>query len=332
MAHEIHSNDSIILNRVPAWHELGNVVDKDLSPREALIQGNLDWKVGFPDEANASFAGQIVPIQTSRALYRLPRNDEEEYLEIATHGLDYHPLQNETLFDLAYALGADVKVESAGSLFNCKKVFITLRGETFGVRNDQIDMYVALMNSHDGSLALTFFPTSTRIVCNNTLTQAIKNAKDRKYACRHFKKMDNTIEDMKFALAHFAQTGEVFKQQVQTLAEIKIKNEAQLREFFLKSYVEINGAKAINLETPESKEEMTTIFDSWQSTMEVEQIELGEDSPTLWLAANAVTDWIQHSEPKRRAKDWQLNRSFANVAGKTADLSGDIMNLALQYA
>jgi phage/plasmid-like protein (TIGR03299 family) len=45
-------------------------------------------------------------------------------------------------------------------------------------REDVVEKYMVLTNSHDGTSALKLFFTPIRIICSNTLSMALKDAKD----------------------------------------------------------------------------------------------------------------------------------------------------------
>lgn len=323
MAHEIGLYDNVALNRVKAWHGLGQVVSEDMSPSEAYNIA-FPWKVGFPNHQTSHFPGRELVVKESRTLYRLPNNESDPFIEMGTHGLDYVPLQNDVLVEIAYLLGADVKVESAGSLFNGKKVFMSLRSETFAVRNDQIDCYLALMNSHDGSLSLTVLPTSTRVVCNNTLTQAYNAAKKGKklMTYRHFKSISDIVERIKKDLEVFNRTNS-FKESIEAMASKKLDHKVLL-EYWSKAI----AIASPTLKIDEDQKEIDDILHTITTTMETESLMLGEPEPTAWLAANAVTNWIQHSEPSRKQKGWEERRSYNNLIGDTADKCSNVMALA----
>jgi hypothetical protein len=50
---------------------------------------------------------------------------------------------------------------------------------------------------------------------------------------------------------------------------------------------------------------------------------------TAWVAANAVTNWIQHREGSRGRKMSSNSRIHNNLIGKAADSSSQVMKMAL---
>lgn len=326
MAHEIGEHDGLALNRVAAWHGLGTIVTEDMTPTQAMEIADLDWQVGFPESQSATFGDVQVPITTHRTLFRLPRNEEEKYVELGSHKSNYTPLQNRDFFDIAYAVDQDVKVESAGSLFNGKRVYCLLRGDTINFKNDEVVPYIALMNSHDGTLALSAMPTSIRIVCNNTLSLALSTGRSKMFKVRHCSTLDSQVEEMKGALVRFRETGEMFKNTVEDIRRISV-NQDKLLKFWTDAYSFLNGRP----ETSGELEDSRNVLDAWNTTFELERTILNEDA-NMWLAANAITNWLQHKEPRRRTSTYNERQQDSNLWGDNQDKSVNVIRMALQYA
>ncbi len=112
-----------------------------------------------------------------------PFNQETDVL--ATVGKRYKPVQNEELFAFADAIhdaNADCRWESAGSLKKGKVVFGTVDIPRTMVidpqgANDETKLYLIVWTSHDGSVAVQAAVTPVRVVCQNTLNLAMRNAK-----------------------------------------------------------------------------------------------------------------------------------------------------------
>ena len=74
--------------------------------------------------------------------------------------------------------------------------FLLNQGEVELVKNDKLEQYLLLTWSHDGSKCIQALPTSIRVVCNNTLTQALNTAVF-KNKVRHSEKMTMKLEEIK---------------------------------------------------------------------------------------------------------------------------------------
>lgn len=336
MAHELRTTDGLALFQNAAWHGLGNVIQEDMNPEQALVAANLDWTAAFGKSQAAVMAeGTSVPITESRTLFRLPRpghtytdGTPERHVELGTHGLQYTPLQNKDLFQTAYALGEQVKVESAGSLFDGRKVFCLLRGETLNLKHDEVVPYLGLFNGHDGSISFSAMPTGVRIVCNNTLNLALKTGASKMFRVKHTPNIGAQIKEMEKALLRFQETGKLFQEKVEALQAKKIKDEATLIAFWTKAYLELNGEEELD---QTHLDESTQTLDAWRTTLEMERVTMGYPDVDMWIAANAVTRFVQHSNPERRRQGWQERQVQSNWIGANQDKTVDIFKIALAY-
>lgn len=153
----------------PAWHHLGQNVEKAVDWREAMKLAHLDWMV-----RKEQLTFDNTPVQAWGTF----RADNKMFL--GSVGPDYEPIQNKHAFDFVDTiLRAEGKAhyESAGALFGGKKIWclaklpseIRIKGT-----DDVSKTYLLFFNPHDGSRAAISKVTSTRVVCNNTLQTALR--------------------------------------------------------------------------------------------------------------------------------------------------------------
>lgn len=197
MAHELEfiNGEASYVGREPGWHRLGTVIE-DLSYEDALEKGHLaGWNVStYP--LTAAFGRQHVEVPGRVVVYRKhPETGDIDPLGVA--GDDYTATQNEQAFAVAGPLeDMGWTVETAGSIRGGKQVFLTLKPsggrriviDKDGVK-DEIDAFILLTTSHDGSLANEASATGVRVVCANTLDYALPGAK-RAYKVRHTKNVE----------------------------------------------------------------------------------------------------------------------------------------------
>jgi len=332
MAHEIMANDTAVFNRVAAWHRLGNVVDSDMSPTDALKAANLDWEViktGFVSAEHPSVGNVFCEDYAA-----IVRQDTKEILSVQSS--DYQVIQNSEHFEMAYELSKDVKVESALSLKNGRKVVLLLRGDTFevsGSSGDSVTEYMGLINSHDGSIAFSALPTSVRIVCQNTLSMAIREAKRGKNMFRITHKgstMGDKKEAMREALRQFKATGAFFRETVDTLANREM-TKADIQKFWMDVWGMIEQPIAINPSTESEKDNYDNAVkavSSWSETFDRERDET-KSKASVWMAANAVSKFIQHRTAARGRKATAENRAWDNLAGLNQDSTMKVFRHAL---
>jgi phage/plasmid-like protein (TIGR03299 family) len=332
MAHEIMEKDGAVFNRVAAWHRLGNVVESDMSPTDALRSAGLEWnviKTGFV-KADHPDIGTVF----SEDYSAIVREDTKEILSVQSS--DYQVIQNSEHFEMAYELSRDVKVESALSLKNGRKVVLLLRGDSFdvaGSSGDTVTEYMGLINSHDGSIAFSALPTSVRIVCQNTLSMAIANARKGKNMFRITHK-GNTMEDkkqaMRDALRQFQSNGKFFRETVDVLANREL-TKSDIQQFWMDVWGLIETPIVTNPRTDAEKDNYDNAVkavSSWSETFDRERDETGSKA-SMWMAANAVSKYIQHRVAARGRKATAENRAWDNLAGLNQDSTMKVFRHAL---
>jgi phage/plasmid-like protein (TIGR03299 family) len=179
MSHNIFELDNPFYgSRNPAWHGLGKVLDGQLTSAEALVQAGLDWMVGL--EPIQSFDGIVIPDCFVNCRLDLPRDDNRRFL--GPVGNRYTDIQHSEVARLGDAIIGESGAhwETAGSLKNGKIVWMLAQlPESQSVVDDKLASYLLLRTSHDGTASLECLLTSIRVVCNNTLTAALRSTKNR---------------------------------------------------------------------------------------------------------------------------------------------------------
>lgn len=303
MSHEITKTDGLVLNKEQAWHGLGTVVETAPTPGQALTLASLDWKVvekNLVAQLDDEFDRPIQAITTHKALRR---SDTGDILSVVGKG--YEPLQNEELAMFAYDLAgeADVRVESAGSLKGGRRVWFLLKAETLCVGSDcdEVEPYVLMYNSHDGSSAVEFMPTTIRVVCNNTLTMA-RGQRTKGFKFRHTTNLRDNIDGGIKAMRSCMDEIELWNTAMNGLASQTVDS-AWLRDFWNRVYL-LHVQKQPDNPTHEQfdrwVERKDDLVSVWEQTFEEERYK--GCPPTKWLAANAVTRWMDHDKPVRMTK------------------------------
>ena len=234
MAHNLETNGDEVafaLRGTPAWHNLANRIfsqDEDVTTQMMLDESKLsNWNVRLapvtdhiPAEWNDSSGAQYV-IRTN------PFNGGTDVLSVV--GSRYKVVQNEDLFSFAdqiHDADPNCRWESAGSLKNGKVVFGTVDIPRTMIldpqgANDQTKLYLIVWTSHDGSVAVQAAITPVRVVCQNTLNLAMRNAK-QSFKIRHTQTAEGKIqvarETLGLTLGYFdefeKQAQELFKQEI----------------------------------------------------------------------------------------------------------------------
>lgn len=328
MAHEITKNDGLVLFQNPAWHGLGTVVQEAPTPKEALKLADLDWTVAFPQTQEASFGDIKVPIKNGRTLFRVPRTGTDEpFIEMGNFGLGYTPVQNTRLAEMAYAFGENAKVESAGSVMSGKRVWFLLKMNTLDFHGDGVDTYMALVNTHDGTMAFSIFPTSIRVVCNNTLSLATGQLrKGRFIRINHSADIDARMRVVEETLRAYQGLEDGFSQAVNSLQAHQVKSEQEVTDFWKNIQENFYGAV-----TKQTEKLATDRVSRWDSILKSEMLQLGVDTPNYWLMANAVTNQMQHRDPAwgEASQSWAENQAYGSLFGELSRDMSKVMSLAL---
>lgn len=234
MAHNLEIENGEVafaLRGAPAWHNLANRIfsqDEEVTTQLMLDEAKLsNWNVRLSPIAEHIDASWNDVSNASLVLRDNPFNGGTDVL--ATVGKRYKPVQNEELFAFADSIhDADpsCRWESAGSLRKGKVVFGTVEIPRSMVldpqgANDETKLYLIVWTSHDGSVAVQAAVTPVRVVCQNTLNLAMRNAK-QSFKIRHTQSVEGRIavarETLGLTLGYFDE----FEKQAKALFEQSI--------------------------------------------------------------------------------------------------------------
>lgn len=266
----------------------------------------MNWTVEqFPVYAN----GIEIP-----GYYANVRSDTKNVLGVVRER--YRIVQNNQAFDFVDDIIGNKEVEcryeTAGSLFNGKKVFLLVKLPNKELLGDDVENYLFFTNSHDGSSALTAGISNVRVVCNNTLQMALREAK-RVWNCRHTLNIESRKKQAQEALGLAITYVDSMEKTAEELFQKKINEEIFFRNLFNSKYFENQAEK--------NKE---VVIDRIH-TLYHEKDDLQNFRGTAWGMYNAVADYVSNSVPLRQTKTFEenkLNRFFKgdNVLQITQDI------------
>lgn len=328
MAHQIQRNDQVVMAGQGAWHGLGIVLPEQFTPADALRIGGLDWTVEESVALTATFAennGDATRsiVETHKTLRR---SDDKTIL--GTVGAGYTPVQNSTLAEIANAFNAtgEVRCETAGSLFGGKRVWFLLNAGTVevGKRGDRVARYVMLSNSHDGTASLGGDAVNKRVVCNNTYLGALREGGSF-FRYRHTSNIGLRVEDAKQALAaYWSQTRED-EQAMQAMAAKSLTRQ-QIQTLWTEVLVAMDGPIAANPKTESEQRRREKAIGELAYMSKVFDAEASQFGPSVWVAANAVTNYIEHDRGRLKGD----GRVSANLFGSYNDHKRTAFRKALE--
>lgn len=175
MAHELDmTNGRANMAYVGAtpWHGLGSVLTEDAPLETWMVEAGMAWNINAAPVTFTDTEGVIHSYQDRQVLYR-----SDSKAALSTVSTDYKVVQPKEVLEFFRDLIEQhgFKMETAGCLFGGRKFWALARvGETASIMgHDEINPYLMLATSCDGSMATAAHLTSVRVVCNNTLRMAI---------------------------------------------------------------------------------------------------------------------------------------------------------------
>lgn len=328
MAHNI---ESIAWTNEKPWHGLGVEVDGNLSVAQMLKAAKLNWTVSrrpmmfgkIDQEGQPDFTkGEVVP-----DFYALTRDSDNKVLDVI--GSRYQPVQNSRAFEIFHDLveAGGATMETAGSLRGGRVVWglARLKADFNAARGDKVNSYLLVMSPHEQGKSMQAFPTTVRVVCNNTLTAALHRGESslNRYVHAHRAEFDDirlTDAQRVMGVAH---------EQIEEQAKV-IKAAAQLkltvieaREFLAKVIQPAISVKWVKDNVvPDGGDKPVKFLELAVAALEHAPT-VDAVRGTLWNAVNAVTYTADHL--MGRTVDRRLDRAWF---GSTARIKRDAMQAA----
>jgi phage/plasmid-like protein (TIGR03299 family) len=294
MSHQIFELDNPFYgSRNPAWHNLGTVLDGQLTSAEALVQAGLDWLVDL--ESLQSTDGIVVPDAFVTCRLDLACDDKRRFLGVV--GTRYNPIQNSEAFRLADALIGEggARFETAGSLKNGRIVWMLAElPESQKIVDDTLKSYLLLRTSHDGTASLECLLTSIRVVCHNTLTAALRATKNR-VKVRHTASAKVNIDEARRILGLAKDHFEEHANRLNQLAAVKV-DDRFAKAFSAALYPDAENRN--NTRAQNARRDILGLFHGGQAGANQEAT-----NGTAYGLLNAMTEYLDHrTSPERTTK------------------------------
>ncbi len=291
--------ETMFYTRKKPWHGLGKMVMEAPTSKEALALAGLDWQVIQK------------PIETVDGL-RIPgfkaniRDIDEKILGVVTDR--YKVVQNEEAFSFTdELLGEGVTYETAGSLQEGRRSWILARlPQRYIISGEEVTPYLVFMNSHDGTGAIKAAMTPIRVVCNNTLNLALKNAK-RIWSTNHTgnisEKLDNARDTLLYANFYMAELGKA----IDNLNRMKLTDK-QVYEYIDALFPLLeNPTEQQRKNLMQIKEEVKTRY--------FDAPDLQHVGKNAYRFINAVSDFATHSKPLRERTNYRESLFARTIDG-----------------
>lgn len=289
MAHGLMDYDWMVSAKERPWHGIGTVVEDAPTSEDAIRIAKLDWRVEqFPISANGiEILGHFANIRT------------DVNLPLGVVKNRYKIVQNSEAFDFVDDIIGNNEVEchyeTAGSLFNGKKIFLLVKLPNKNLLGDEVENYIFFTNSHDGTSAFMAGITNVRVVCNNTLQAAISGAQ-RTWFCRHTQSIESKKQQAKESLGLAVKYMDSMEDFAEKMAAKKINEEKFFRALFDADYIKGQCEKNKELIV----ERIHTIY--------TEKDDLQNFKGNAWGMYNAVADYVSNALPFRQTSTYKENK------------------------
>lgn len=298
--------------RVAAWHRLGTPVGREMTAQEALEAAHLsNWNVRkvpllAQNPAEDGAPGASMPLlnipDRFGVVFDNPVNGKVEALS-AVVGNRYEHAQNEALAQFGEAMVDEIgqrNWQTAGSLRGYTQVFLTMKmPQTMELRVkdgslDVTEYYLALLNSHDGSVAITGLITPVRIVCANTQQAAIHSAVSS-FKIRHTRNWQNALEEARRVLGIAFRYEEAFEAEVKRLYAMEMS--AEQAKVAAEGLVELSKVDPDGRAATQRHNTANAIVKLFVSSPTI----AGKIGGTRWGFYNAVSEYADHFQGVRNA-------------------------------
>lgn len=314
MAHDIETDEltgtsAFFSAREPAWHSLGTVTPEALTAQDALATAHMnDWNVRLVPDVALVEGEFYATAGMSRTVRTNPFTGQPEVMGWVSD--NYGIVSNEDGFAFLDTFGeiGGAKFETAGSLGNGSRVFMTMRMPTeLLIGNmDPVETYVMFTTTHDGNGSAEGLIVPNRVVCRNTLDLAMGKA-IRRVRIRHTR---NAVERMQ-------QAAEVLAATENYVGSFKAACERLIAQKLTLTDVDAFLAQLF----PTASDSKTAVTQATNKRDEVRALVL--KSPTIddefrmtgWGVLNAAAEYQDWFGPVRGADDPGQRRAYRSTIG-----------------
>jgi phage/plasmid-like protein (TIGR03299 family) len=320
----VNAESIFYANRETLWHGTGSSVGKASTSAEALKMAGLDWRVEYAD---VQVYGRNVANKRATFMVGARMLDDKGQNRLDWEGrIMYHPdtilgvvsdsyriVQNEEAFAFAdHLLGEGAVYEKAGSLRGGKVVWMLARMPRRKILEDDVDPYMCIVNSHDGSSSIKVCCTPVRVVCNNTLNLALKKA-SRMWSVRHIgaalnigTKLDEARRALNLASCYMDELGETARH----LASQSITD--AYRKDFINAVFPMppDADKPGNEGKKNGTLYLRDLFNIAYAAADIEKFR-----GTKWGLVNALSDAVYHRPPIHQTKNYRQNLLGSSIGG-----------------
>lgn len=305
----VNGQAAMVYSGETPWHGLGTKVDANSTTEQLLKAAYLDWTVDKVP-AYIDIDGEKV-LTGSQALVR---SSDSAILSMVSD--NWNPVQNTEAFEFfqEFIDNGDMEMHTAGSLKSGTIVWALAKVkesfELFG--GDLVESYLLFTNPHQFGKAIDVRFTPIRVVCNNTLSMALRNNAEHQVSITHRSAFNAEQVKTTLGLAHMRL--DEYKEAAEYLGKVRY-NAEQMSKYFTKLFPKTNGADGISR--------------LGQEMMDAVEVQPGAKfaEGSFWQLFNAVTYVADHQAATTRD-----NRLYNAWYGQMRQKKQAALQLAVKMA
>ena len=169
--------DRFFGKRTKAWHNIGTVLDEELTATEAMRIADIAFPIEKWPVVAVNPADDTLIDTASYAVVREPTHDDPQHRVLSIVGKEWTPIQAWDLAKMLDPISEKYPVETVGALGYGEKIFMSLDAREATIAGEEHHLYYLVTDHRDGGGALQIAFTPVRVVCQNTLTVGLNQAK-----------------------------------------------------------------------------------------------------------------------------------------------------------
>jgi phage/plasmid-like protein (TIGR03299 family) len=313
MAHELTQRENGFVEMAyvgdAPWHKLGQELTENATIEQWQAQAGMDWLIKR-SRVRYGEGDQQKIMDSQHVLFR---SDTKDALGVV--GAKYKIVQPREVLEFFRDLvgGAGFTLNTAGTLFGGKRFWAlaSIGADARILGNDTVKGFLLLTSAADGTSATTGKFVAERVVCNNTLSIAMRECgKQSKVSHRTAFNPEAMKDALGIARGSFGEFVEASRKLALTTCNVR---EAE----------KLTGALLVDSKTV-TKEDVTTSA-GYKSIMNLFRQGKGNHGETAWDWLNGVTEYVDHVQ---RAKS-ESHRMANSMFGKGDALKSMAMERAM---
>lgn len=306
-----------------AWHGLGKVLDACPTSEEAIKLAGLDYDVALAplyagvdkfDKDTIPGSDNLPQVVGRFATYRKDTGDV-----FGVVGSRYEPVQNSQAFEFFDSIvgKGEAIYETAGALGKGQIIFVTAKlPDYIKVKDDAIEKFLLFTMAHDGSSAIQAMFTPVRVVCNNTLTAALRD-NTNKITIRHTRSVHDKLKEAEKLMGITNMLTNELSDVFNQMSKVRIDEKKLLPPFIGDLYMTKEEYKAweVNPQTEDvSVRKKNIMNDVWNYYFKGPGQDTETCKGTVFGLYNMITGYYQNSKELKNDDDRLSN----NLLGSNA--------------